>query len=151
MELCSPRSYPDVKLRLPVGRRGNETMMVFWGFSAAACVVGAVGLLITIVLGAIVWQGLSPLLMETRSQIQDLGDLAAETTGKAADTVAIVEKRASEMMGEASAGGASVARQAVNVGSVLAAGYALVRVAQLAYQAARARRRKAAGRHGHAR
>lgn len=125
--------------------------MVFWGFSAAACVVGAVGLLITIVLGAIVWQGLSPLLMETRSQIQDLGDLAAETTGKAADTVAIVEKRASEMMGEASAGGASVARQAVNVGSVLAAGYALVRVAQLAYQAARARRRKAAGRHGHAR
>jgi len=71
-----------------------------------------------------------PLLEDTRTQVQDLGDLAANTVGRANDAMELVELRVSQTMGQAAQAGEDMTRQAIGVGSVLAGLYAAARIAQ---------------------
>ena len=76
----------------------------------------------------------TPLLEETKDNIQDLGDLAANTVGRVADTVDLVELRVSQTMAQATQGGASATKQALGVGTALAGIYMASRVLGLARQ-----------------
>lgn len=69
-----------------------------------------------------------PLLDETRNQVQDLGDLAANTVGRANESLEIVEARVSQTLGQAALSGKEAAKQALGVGTVLAGGYLAVRL-----------------------
>jgi hypothetical protein len=69
-----------------------------------------------------------PLLTETKDNIQDLGDLSANTIGRASDTMDLVELRVSQAMGNAAQGGTSVTKQALSVGTALAGLYMASRV-----------------------
>ncbi len=71
---------------------------------------------------------LLPLLTETRDNIQELGDLSANTVGRAADTMELVELRVSQAMGSATQAGVSVRKQALGVGTALAGLYMATRV-----------------------
>lgn len=71
---------------------------------------------------------LLPLLTETRDNIQELGDLSANTVGRAADTMELVEMRVSQAMGGATQAGASVGKRALGVGTALAGLYMATRV-----------------------
>ncbi len=70
---------------------------------------------------------LAPLLGDTRDQIQDLGDLAANTVGSASDTVDLVEARVAQTLAQANEAGRDASRQAMGVGSTLAGAYMVVR------------------------
>lgn len=82
-----------------------------------------------------------PLLDETRGQIQDLGDLAANTVGRASESMELVELRVSQAMGQAAQGSSAATQQAMGVGSVLAGIYVVSRIATLLRGAFRKRRR----------
>ena len=82
-----------------------------------------------------------PLLDETRDQIQDLGDLAANTVGRASESMELVELRVSQAMGQAAQGSSAATQQAMGVGSVLAGIYVVSRIATLLRGAFRKRRR----------
>jgi len=69
-----------------------------------------------------------PLLDESRNQVQDLGDLAANTVGRANESLEIVETRVSQAMGQAALSGKEAAKQALGVGTALAGGYLVVRL-----------------------
>ena len=83
-----------------------------------------------------------PLLDETRDQIQDLGDLAANTVGRASESMDLVELRVSQAMGEAAQGSAAATNQAMGVGSVLAGIYVVSRLANLLRGTFRKKRRR---------
>ena len=85
---------------------------------------------------------LSPLLTETRQQIQDLGDLAANTVGRVADTLDVVELRVSQALGEAVVGGKAASQQAMSVGSVVAGIYLVSRFWHMARARIQGPRRK---------
>ena len=69
-----------------------------------------------------------PLLAETHDNIQDLGDVSANTVGRVSDTMDLVELRVSQAMGNAAQGGKSVTKQALGVGTALAGLYMASRV-----------------------
>ena len=69
-----------------------------------------------------------PLLTETHDNIQDLGNLSANTVGRVSDTMELVELRVSQAMGNAAQGGKSVTKQALGVGTALAGLYMASRV-----------------------
>jgi hypothetical protein len=99
--------------------------------SAIGFLVGSVWLLVSAWVG---WQLLSqllPMLTETRGQVQDLGDLAANTVGRASDTLDVVERRVSETMGQANLGGVAAGRQALGVGTAIAGIYMVSRMVTL--------------------
>ena len=73
---------------------------------------------------------LSPLLADTKNQIQDLGDLATNTVARTADTMEIVENRVSQAMGQATLAGKDATRQALGLGTVLAGVYVVSRFVQ---------------------
>ena len=91
----------------------------FW-VSGLAFLGGIVWLVVSGWVGYRLLAELLPLLAETRNQVQDLGDLAASTVGRASDTMDIVEMRVSETMGQATQAGVSVTKQALGFGSALA-------------------------------
>ncbi len=70
---------------------------------------------------------LSPLLQDTHDEIQDLGDIAANTVGHAADALDIIELRVSETMSQAEAGAKSATNQVLGVGTALAGVYLATR------------------------
>ncbi len=82
-----------------------------------------------------------PLLDETRDQIQDLGDLAANTVGRASESMDLVELRVTQAMGQAAQGSAAATQQAMGVGSVLAGIYVVSRLAAL-FRGHRPKRRR---------
>src|SRR5215468_9135419 len=61
-----------------------------------------------------------PLLTDTRNQIQDLGDLAANTVGRASETMELIELRVSQTMGQATQAGKAATHQALGLGTALA-------------------------------
>ena len=69
-----------------------------------------------------------PLLDDTRNQVQDLGDLAADTMGHASETLDIIETRVSQTMGQAALSGKAAAGQALGVGTTLTGIYMASRV-----------------------
>ncbi len=69
-----------------------------------------------------------PLLDDTRNQVQDLGDLAADTMGHASETLDIIETRVSQTMGQAALSGKAAASQALGVGTALSGLYMATRV-----------------------
>lgn len=71
----------------------------------------------------------APLLEDSRNDLQDLGDLATNTVGRAADTMELVELRVSQTMGQAAAAGKDTTRQAVGLGTVIAGIYMATRFA----------------------
>jgi hypothetical protein len=112
----------------------KETTMLGWGWflaSGLAFCFGIVWLAVSSWVGYQLLRELLPLLSDTRHQIQDLGDLAANTVGRASDTMEIVEMRVSETMGQATQAGVSVTKQALGFGSALAGLYMISRVASL--------------------
>ena len=106
-------------------------MSAWWlGFSGAAFVTAIIYLLVSMF---VIWRiagSLVPLLTETKSQIQDLGDLAANTIGQAEDTMEIIEVRTSQTMGQATLAGRVATRQALGLGTILAGLYVVARFAQ---------------------
>ena len=70
---------------------------------------------------------LMPLLQDTHDEILDLGDIAANMVGHAADTLDIVEQRVSETLGQAEIGAKSATNQVVGVGTALAGIYLVSR------------------------
>ena len=103
---------------------------VWLGISCAAFVSAILYLLISMF---VVWRltgSVVPLLTETRKQIQDLGDLAANTIGQAEDTMEIIEVRTSQTMGQATLAGRAATRQALGLGTILAGLYVVARFAQ---------------------
>jgi hypothetical protein len=98
--------------------------------SAFAFIFGVLYLLTS---GFVIWRltgSLAPLLTETKNQIQDLGDLAANTIGQAEDTMEIIEVRTSQTMGQAALAGRAATRQALGLGTILAGLYVVARFAQ---------------------
>ena len=94
----------------------------FW-ISLAALICATVlflvsGFLLVRILGQVL-----PMLDETRSQVRDLGDLAAGSIGHAADAMDIVESRVSQAMDQAAASGKAAANQALGVGTALSGLY----------------------------
>jgi hypothetical protein len=69
-----------------------------------------------------------PLLSETHNQIQDLGDLSANTVGRASETMELVEMRVSQTMGQATQAGKAATQQALGVGTALAGLYMAARL-----------------------
>jgi len=116
---------------------------VWLGVSCAAFITAILYLLVSMF---VLWRisgSLAPLLTETKSQIQDLGDLAANTIGQAEDTMEIIETRTSQTMGQAALAGRATTRQALGLGTVLAGLYVVARFAQnLRPSRKRARRRR---------
>jgi hypothetical protein len=112
----------------------------FW-VSGLALLGGIVWLAVSGWVGYRLFTELLPLLTETRNQVQDLGDLAANTVGRASDTMDIVEMRVSETMGQATQAGVSVTKQALGVGSALAVVYMVSRGISLLRVPAHARER----------
>jgi hypothetical protein len=106
--------------------------MDVWGWvSIIAFITGIAWLAVSGFLGFRILSALMPLLTETRSQVQDLGDLAASTVGRAAETVELVELRVSQTMGQATQGSVSVTKQALGLGSIIAGFYMASRFAGL--------------------
>lgn len=69
-----------------------------------------------------------PLLTETKDNIRDLGDLSANTVGRASDTMDLVELRVTQAMGNAAEAGTSVTKQVLGLGTILASAYMGVRI-----------------------
>ncbi len=108
---------------------------IFFGFGILFCLISA----------GIFWslgRAVTPVLTETQHQLQDLGDLAANTVGRAADTVDIVELRVSQAMGQAVQAGGTVRQQALGVGAVLAGVFVAVRIARSLRKPSHRRRRR---------
>lgn len=118
-------------------------MSAWWIWISAIAFIFASLYLLTS--GYVIWRitgSLVPLLTETKSQIQDLGDLAANTIGQAEDTMEIIEMRTSQTMGQAALAGRATTRQALGLGTILAGLYVVARFAQnLRPQRKRSRRR----------
>ncbi|HLK55131.1 MAG TPA: hypothetical protein VKU00_01120 [Chthonomonadaceae bacterium] len=113
-------------------RRGGEMHFPEWWYwmSMVAFAIGSVALLVSgVVFGSLVSR-LLPLLTETHQQVQDLGDLASNTVGRAADTMELVEMRASQTMGQAAQAGKTLSQRALSVGTTLAGAYMVVRFIQ---------------------
>ena len=68
-----------------------------------------------------------PLLTDTRAQVQDLGDLAANSVGRAVDTMELVEIRVSQTMGQATQAGKAATQQALGLGTAVAGVYFVAR------------------------
>jgi|SRR5579884_101802 len=106
-------------------------MSAWWVWvSAIAFIFASVYLLTS---GYMIWRitgSLAPLLTETKNQIQDLGDLAANTIGQAEDTMEIIEVRTSQTMGQAALAGRAATRQALGLGTILAGLYVVTRFVQ---------------------
>ncbi len=99
----------------------------FW-ISLAAFLCATLLLLVSgFVLVRIIGQ-LLPLLDDTRNQVQDLGDLAADTLGHASETMDILETRVSQAMGQAALSGKAAAGQAMGVGTALSGIYMATRL-----------------------
>jgi flavin-binding protein dodecin len=96
-----------------------------WWFyvSGLAFVCGIAWLLISGWVGLQLLIQMLSLLSDTHRQVQDLGDLAANTVGRASDTMDLVEIRVSETMGQATQGGAAANQSVVGVGATIAAVY----------------------------
>ncbi len=106
-------------------------MTIWYAISGFAFVWAALGLAISGFLIARMIGGVLPLLTDAKSQVQDLGDLAANTVGRASDTMELVELRVSQAMGQATQAGTAVSKQAVGVGGVLAGVFLASRIAGL--------------------
>ncbi len=113
-----------------------------WWFvlTAVVCAAGLAFLIVSAYVFLGIGRAVEPLLTETQRQLQDLGDLAANTIGRAADTVDIVELRVSQAMGEAVEAGSTVRRQALGVGVALASLYLASRIARTLRGRSRRRR-----------
>ena len=109
--------------------------------SFAAFLLGILAYLVSFFVMGQMARVILPLLDETRDQIQDLGDLAANTVGRASESMELVELRVSQAMGQAAQGSSAATQQAMGVGSVLAGIYVVSRIATLARGAFRKRRR----------
>jgi hypothetical protein len=108
-------------------------MGTFWVWATGiAFIVASISLLVSGILLARVLSALLPLLDTTRTQVQDLGDLTANTVGRAADTADMVEIRVSQAMGQAAQAGSEATQQVLGVGSALAGLYLVVRIVQTA-------------------
>lgn len=101
--------------------RAKEAVMPtgwFW-VSGIAFGLSAVTLLLSgFVLVRILGQVL-PLLEDTRRQVTDLGDLAADTIGHASEAMDIIESRVGQTLGQAEVSGRATAGQALSVGTAL--------------------------------
>ncbi len=113
-----------------------------WYISGAAFIFGIVWLLASAGVGALLSRQLLPLLADTKEQIQDLGDLAANAVGRAAETMDLVELRVSQTMGQATQAGVSVTRQALGLGSILAGIYMVSRFASVLQGQGKHRRKR---------
>ena len=114
----------------------------FWfGLSGFAFLCATLAFVISLFLVAQIARVVFPLLDETRDQIQDLGDLAANTVGRASESMDLVELRVSQAMGQAAQGSAAATQQAMGVGSVLAGIYVVSRLASLIRGTVHRRRR----------
>lgn len=106
-------------------------MPSFWlGLTAALFIFGLLFLLISAFVFARIGGQVFPLLADTQREIQDLGDLAANTVGRAADTAEIVELRVTQAMGQAVDAGNTVRHQALGAGVALAGLYIATRLAR---------------------
>ena len=107
-------------------------MPTYWyALSFIAFVVATLAYIVSLGIMGQVARVVLPLLDETRDQIQDLGDLAANTVGRASESMDLVELRVSQAMGQAAQGSAAATNQAMGVGSVLAGIYVVSRLATL--------------------
>lgn len=100
----------------------------FITISTCAFVSGIVWLVVSVFTVARLALRVTPLLTETKDNIQDLGDLSANAVGRVSDTMDLVELRVSQAMGNAAQGGTSAAKQALSVGTALAGLYMASRV-----------------------
>ncbi len=115
--------------------------IVTWIFLVVTALIFLVGIVALAVSGWGFYRLISnttPLLTETRDNVQDLGDLAANTVGRVADTVDLVELRVSQTMAQATQGGVSATKQALSVGTILAGIYMASRVFGMAREQFRA-------------
>ena len=103
----------------------------WYAFSAASYVLAVLALIMSGLFGALMLSRLFVLLAETREQILDLGDLAANTVGRAADTMDLVEIRVSQSMGQATLAGKAATRQALSFSTALAGLYFAARMTAL--------------------
>ncbi len=111
--------------------------IVYWIFLILTGLIFVVGIVALTISGVGFYRLVSetaPFLDETKDNVQDLGDLAANTVGRVADTVDLVEMRVSQTMAQATQGGISATKQALSVGTVLAGIYMASRVLGLARQ-----------------
>ena len=111
--------------------------------SGLAFVCGVVWLTVSSWAGAQLLVQILALLTDTRRQVQDLGDLAANTVGRASDTMDLVEARVSEAMGQATQGGTAANRSVVGVGATIAFVYMLSRAVALLRGQTKTDRRRA--------
>jgi hypothetical protein len=98
--------------------------------SGITFILASISLLVSGILIARIIRSLLPLLDTTRTQVQDLGDLTANTVGRAADTVDMVEIRVTQAMGQAAQAGSEATQQVLGVGSALAGIYIAIRIVQ---------------------
>ena len=115
---------------------------IWFGISGFAFICATVAFLVSLFILGQIARVVLPLLDETRDQIQDLGDLAANTVGRAAESLDLVELRVTQAMGQAAQGSAAATQQAVGVGSVLAGLYVVSRLASTVTGVFRKRRRR---------
>jgi hypothetical protein len=116
-------------------------MPSFWlGLTAVFFAFGLLFLLVSAFVFFRIGGQVLPLLADTQHQIQDLGDLAANTVGRAADTAEIVELRVTQAMGQAVDAGNTVRHQALGVGAALAGLYIATRIARTLRHPKRRRR-----------
>ena len=111
--------------------------IINWIFLIVTALIFVVGIVSLAVSGYGFYRLVSeaaPLLDETKDNVQDLGDLTANTVGRVADTVDLVELRVSQTMAQATQGGISATKQALSVGTILAGIYMASRVFGMARQ-----------------
>lgn len=105
--------------------------LAYWVLTSFLAVFGTGALLVS---GVMLWRlvaALTPALEDARLRVRQLGDDAAHATGRAADTMAVVESRVSQAMGEANRGGREASRSAMGLGGALAGLYLTSRVVSL--------------------
>ncbi len=95
----------------------------WYALSCFAFVVATLSLLTAGFVFLSVLGKLSPLLQDTHDEIQDLGDIAANTVGYASDAMDIVELRVSETLAQVETGAKTATNKVLGVGTALAGVY----------------------------
>lgn len=105
-------------------------MLPQWWFylSGLAFLSGILWLLISAWVGARIIGKLLPMLDESQREIQQLGDLAANTLNSATDTMDLVEERIEATLGQAARGGREANGPALTAGVAVAGIYLATRI-----------------------
>ena len=104
---------------------------IWFGISGFAFIMASLSLLVALFVLSSILRVVLGILDDTQNQITDLGDIAANAVGRAAETMELVELRVGQAMGQATQGSLVVKSQAAGVGGALAGLFIASRVATM--------------------